>query len=268
MPAGTTEYERECKYFDINGRQKRGMPQRGDPHHHPEVPKESFFRRELPKHCISFSSDEGKKLFREALGEGFMENYFTLAAQYRTQSEPAFCGLGTLTMALNALSIDPGRVWKGPWRWFSEEMLDCCTSLELVKKQGITLGQFVCLARCNGAQASVFYGSDSDEATFRNVVETTSKASEFVTIVSYNRGKVGQTGTGHFSPIGGYHPRKDMVLLMEVARFKYPPHWIPLSMLFEATKDVDAVTGRSRGFVTLSPSQEFCFWCSNNVPKQ
>lgn len=89
-----------------------------------------------------------------------MENYFTLAAQYRTQSEPAFCGLGTLTMALNALSIDPGRVWKGPWRWFSEEMLDCCTSLELVKKQGITLGQFVCLARCNGAQASVFYGSD------------------------------------------------------------------------------------------------------------
>jgi hypothetical protein len=72
MPAGTTEYERECKYFDINGRQKRGMPQRGDPHHHPEVPKESFFRRELPKHCISFSSDEGKKLFREALGTLFL----------------------------------------------------------------------------------------------------------------------------------------------------------------------------------------------------
>ena len=72
MPAGTTDYERECKYFDINGRQKRGMPQRGDPHHHPEVPKESFFRRELPKHCISFSSDEGKKLFREALGTLFL----------------------------------------------------------------------------------------------------------------------------------------------------------------------------------------------------
>jgi len=34
-------------------------------------------------------------------------------------------------MALNALSIDPGRVWKGPWRWFSEEMLDCCTPLEV-----------------------------------------------------------------------------------------------------------------------------------------
>jgi len=87
-----------------------------------------------------------------------MENYFLLAAQYRTQSEPAFCGLGTLTMALNALSIDPGRVWKGPWRWFSEEMLDCCTSLETVKKQGITLSQFVCLARCNGAQAILSYG--------------------------------------------------------------------------------------------------------------
>ena len=35
--------------------------------HEVEVPKESFFRRELPKVCISFSSDEGKKLFKEAL---------------------------------------------------------------------------------------------------------------------------------------------------------------------------------------------------------
>lgn len=184
-----------------------------------------------------------------------MNNYFTLAEQYRTQSEPAFCGLGTLTMALNSLSIDPGRVWKGPWRWFSEEMLDCCTSLEVVKKQGITLGQFVCLARCNGAKASVFYGSErygledcytiimyssylsnSNESTFRQIVEQTARVSNFVTIVSYNRTKVGQTGTGHFSPIGGYHRKKDMVLLLEVARFKYPPHWIPLPMLFEATK--------------------------------
>lgn len=65
---GEREHEWGCKYFDINGRQKRHMPPRGHPHHHPEIPKESFFRRELPKHCVSFSSDEGKKLFREALG--------------------------------------------------------------------------------------------------------------------------------------------------------------------------------------------------------
>lgn len=45
-----------------------------------------------------------------------MESYFRLAEQFRTQDEPAFCGLSTLTMVLNALAVDPGRVWKGTCR--------------------------------------------------------------------------------------------------------------------------------------------------------
>ena len=43
-----------------------------------------------------------------------------------TQDEPAFCGLASLSMVLNALAIDPRRPWKGVWRWFNEELLDCC----------------------------------------------------------------------------------------------------------------------------------------------
>ena len=48
---------------------------------------------------------------------GSLEVYFRLAEQFRTQDEPAFCGLSTLTMVLNALAVDPKRVWKGVWRW-------------------------------------------------------------------------------------------------------------------------------------------------------
>jgi glutathione gamma-glutamylcysteinyltransferase len=39
-------------------------------------------------------------------------------------------------------------------------------------------------------------------------------------ILGYNRKVLGQTGTGHFSPVGGYHPGQDMALIMDVARFK------------------------------------------------
>ena len=46
---------------------------------------------------------------------------FTLAS--RAEEDPAFCGLSTLVMTLNALNIDPRRLWKGPWRWFSEDMV-------------------------------------------------------------------------------------------------------------------------------------------------
>lgn len=56
-----------------------------------------------------------------------------------------------------------------------------------------------------------------------------------------------QTGTGHFSPIGGYHAGKDMALILDVARFKYPPHWVPLKLLWEAMDHFDETTGQRRG---------------------
>ena len=78
---------------------------------------QGFYRRSLPDSAIAFSSVEGRQIFREALALGGMEGYFALAEQFHTQAEPAFCGLGSLVVVLNALSIDPGRIWKGVWRW-------------------------------------------------------------------------------------------------------------------------------------------------------
>ena len=46
----------------------------------------------------------------------------------------------------------------------------------------------------------------------------------------------------HFSPIGGYHAGEDMVLILDVARFKYPPHWVKTETLFKAMLRHDSVT--------------------------
>jgi Phytochelatin synthase len=106
---------------------------------------------------IDIGSHEGKALFTEAMGDGTLEAYFPLAAQFRTQDSPVLSGHTALVTALNALQIDPRRIWKGPWRWFSEEMLDCCKSLDAVRKQGgLTLDEFARLAVCNAASAEVF----------------------------------------------------------------------------------------------------------------
>lgn len=64
-----------------------------------------------------------------------------------------------------------------------------------------------------------------------------------------------QTGTGHFSPIGGYHAGRDMVLILDVARFKYPPHWVPLTLLWQAMDTIDEATGHRRGYTLI-------FWYS------
>jgi glutathione gamma-glutamylcysteinyltransferase len=62
---------------------------------------------------------------------------------------------------------------------------------------------------------------------------------------------VGQTGGGHFSPIAGFHAATDQALVLDTARFKYPPHWLPIEVLFAAMQDEDNVTGRSRGWLLL-----------------
>ena len=163
-------------------------------------------------------------------------------------------------MTLNALLVDPKRYWKPPWRWWDETLLDCCDSLEEVKRRGITLPTLACLARCQGTSTTLRFAADVSLETFRSDVRASCTAApdelggvpkERVLIASYNRQRLNQTGTGHFSPIGAYHADADLVLIMDVARFKLPPHWVPLTALFEAMLDIDPDTGKSRGYLSI-----------------
>ena len=56
----------------------------------------------------------------------------------------------TLAICLNVIKMGLNRLWKGPWCWYSEELLDCCTPLLVSKTQGISFTEFQCLAESNG----------------------------------------------------------------------------------------------------------------------
>ena len=58
-----------------------------------------------------------------------------------------------------------------------------------------------------------------------------------------------QTGDGHFCPIGGFDKKARKVLLLDTARFKYPPHWVDIELLYEAMNTKDEVTGLLRGMI-------------------
>lgn len=232
----------------------------------------TFHRRELLPPSVAFGSSEGKSLFGKALSEGHMSGYFILSEHYLTQGHPAYCGLGSLTMALNALLIDPQRTWQGVWRWFDESQLDCCEPLDIVRLKGITMDKLACLSRCNGAITNVHYGNEMSIEEFRQHVRLVcsmmdgngSPIRNTVMLASYGRAVLNQTGTGHFSPIGGYCEEEDMVLILDVARFKYPPHWVPLQLLHEAVNTTDTETGLSRGIIMMSASSNMlqrCHYC-------
>jgi hypothetical protein len=233
---------------------------------------QSFHKRPLPTTLTALSSSQGKVLFKEALASDGMESYFPLAEQFVTQSEPSFCSLSSLSMVLNALNFDPKKVWKGLWRWVSEETLQCEStricghSLDRIKTDGLSFVEFESLARCHGVKITshrvirdadgTIYDETSPDGleAFRSLVERISsddRAETFI-VVNYSRKILGQTGDGHFSPIGGYHKEKELVLIMDVARFKYPPYWVPLQQLWEAMAEQDSQTHQPRGYFVVS----------------
>jgi len=176
----------------------------------------SFYQRKLPETCVAFASRQGKKIFKSALESNGMKCFYNLIEQHHTQTEPAYCGVSTLVMILNALAVDPGQHWKGPWRWYSEKMLNCCVDMEDIKTGGITLRDFHCLALCQGLSVDVQYCDEKAslqsfrEAVKRVCIESSSSdnsGDEFdsekqpleVMAISYSRAVLKQTGSGHFS---------------------------------------------------------------------
>ncbi|KAI8596797.1 Phytochelatin synthase-domain-containing protein [Dissophora ornata] len=215
----------------------------------------TFYKKELPLHLDSITSAAGKRLFREMFVAGTAECFFSLCTSFNTQSDPAFCGVSSLSMVLNALQIDPRRQWRGVWRWYSEEHLDCCASVEVMKQKGITFNQFCCLARCH-AKVTAKQADRHTLEDFRRDIQAVSQSEGSHLVLSFSRTALGQTGSGHFSPIGGYHAGEDKVLVLDCARFKYPPFFATVKELWESLLPQDPETGKCRGYFIISATEK------------
>lgn len=239
-------------------------------------PADGVYKRELPDSLVAFSSPEGRKRLQESLHDGSGDAFFELSEQFLTQVEPPVCGPATLAMVFNSLRQDPGRVWKGPWRWYNEDMLQSCDAgLELSdatnSTRGFTMYEVALVAECSGAHVQVRNASSKPEdlARFRReIIHWCGKAgiaagrpdgeqhSTARLICNFSRTRLDQTGSGHYSPVAAYHAKSDSVLVMDVARFKYPPFWVEVERLWAAMQDPDPDTQLPRGYMVISGQQQ------------
>lgn len=67
---------------------------------------------------------------------------------------------------------------------------------------------------------------------FRGWVKTCTSLTNCLMTVNFHRKSIGQTGTGHYSPLAGYNEKHDMVLVLDVAKFKYDSYWCPLALMY------------------------------------
>ncbi|VDO00339.1 unnamed protein product [Rodentolepis nana] len=73
-----------------------------------------------------------------------------------------------------------------------------------------------------------------------------------ILVVAYDRKAVNQTGSGHYTLVGGYHPKRDLILVLDTAAFKYPMHWAPLTSIYNGICSLDKITGRPRGYMLIT----------------
>jgi len=71
-------------------------------------------------------------------------------------------------------------------------------------------------------------------------------------ISNIDRKVLGQTGGGHFCPVGGFNRKQNQVFVFDTARFKYKPHWVPFGTFAQSMSSLDASTGLPRGFIVCS----------------
>ena len=241
----------------------------------PPLPKPvySVHKRVLPPNLTALSSPEGRQYLLESMSNNTAESYWALTEQFVNQSDPAYCGVTTLLMVLNAMNIDPNVRWKGGWRFYGDEdvlLQRCCLNADRIRRVGITMEQFMILGTCHGMEITMkrptTTASSTSNATsqprytledFRNDIRQTLDSrlnrNNSILVTSFSRAALQQTGDGHYSPIAAYHEASDQVLVLDVARFKYAPYWAFVEDLYQAMEPLDKATQLPRGWYIMRP---------------
>ena len=210
----------------------------------------------LPENLSGFSTRDGEVYFAESDAR---EAYFPLASNFLTQKTQAYCGVASIVMILNALGVPAPPVPEyEPYRTFTQENVlnertDAVLPRETIARQGMTLDQLAGLLATQPVKAEVHHASESSADEFRKLASTYLGEPGHFVIINYLRKTIGEEIGGHISPLGAYDSKADRFLILDVARYKYPPVWVKTADIFAAMNTPDAANdNKSRGFVLVT----------------
>jgi hypothetical protein len=210
----------------------------------------------LPGNLTDLNSDEGEKYFLES---GAFATYFQIADNFVTQKTQAYCGVASIVMVLNAAAVPaPSTPEYQPYHIFTQDnVLDASTDAvlprEVLAKQGMTLDQLGGLLALHPVTIEVHHAADGGLEAFRAAARDYLAAKDHFVIVNYLRKVIGQERGGHISPLAAYDAKADRFLILDVARYKYPPVWVKASDLFDAMNTTDADNdNKTRGYVLVA----------------
>jgi len=205
---------------------------------------------------IPLNSSAGIKLFIESKHK---ESYWQLQQYFTTEKGLAWCAIASDVMALNALGMRPQiSAAHYPYKLFIQsEFFSNQDALEIrspaqVSAYGVTLEQNAQLLRAWGAKVKHVLANKSSIAQFRNQAKNAVSGKQTIILVNFYRQYIGEQGGGHFSPLAAYNQSTDQFLLLDVARYKYPPVWVSTKKLFKAMSEgIDTQSKKHRGYLLV-----------------
>ncbi len=210
----------------------------------------------LPDNLAGFTTHDGKAYFAESDAR---EAYFPLASNFLTQKTQAYCGVASIVMVLNALGVPAPPVPEyAPYRTFTQDNVlndqtDAVLPRDVLARRGMTLDQIGGILATQPVKAEVHHASMSSVDVFRKLASSYLGQPGHFVIVNYLRKAIGEQIGGHISPLAAYDSKADRFLILDVARYKYPPVWVKAADIFDAMNTPDAQNGdKTRGFVLVT----------------
>lgn len=204
---------------------------------------------------IYITEAQGEKIFAEA---EVKSPYFKLATYLESEQILTFCGPATIAAVLNSLDVKrpvPQRLY--PWGLFTQDTVftpenQAIKPYPMVEHEGLVLEQLTAFFNNLGVKAELHHADSIDEAKLRQTIRDTLADPNKRLVINYTRKAIGQNGDGHISPVGAYDADTDRVLVLDVAKYKYPPVWMTVADLYKAIDTIDTGSNKTRGIVVVS----------------
>jgi hypothetical protein len=204
---------------------------------------------------VYFDQPESAQLFQEAETK---TPFWILSRYFVSEQLDTFCGIASSVMVLNALDIPaPPSPFIYPYKKFDQNNIFNEVVLKVkpgdkIGADGLTLQELSALLKTFRVNVVTHHADAVTADQFRQLAVEALKSTRRYMLVNFSRTALGQIGNGHISPLAAYHEKTDRFLIMDVARYKYPPAWVRTQDLWNAMHTEDPSAKQKRGFVIVS----------------
>ncbi|MFW6342968.1 MAG: phytochelatin synthase family protein [Halothiobacillaceae bacterium] len=183
--------------------------------------------------------------------------FWRLLRGFVSERELTFCGVATAAMTLNALDVKPPPSPEiHPFSVFDQYNLFTAEALAVksvgeIQRSGLTLAEVAAILRSHGVKVAVRHAGEAPLEQFRREARAALAGDGSIVTVNFARAGLGMEGPGHHSPLAAYDAESDRFLMMDVARYEWPPSWVRAEDLYNAMNTRDDDAGKTRGWLVV-----------------